>query len=101
MGFIGYLILGSVVYAVGFFIHKKWLTPKRELGVKYTLLHPLIVKLLLACLVVMMLVSVLLGRFVLGHDGIDVAFVGVNSLVATFVFYFGLNPDQTQMNIPD
>lgn len=41
----------------------------------------------------MLVVSWALGQFVLHHQGIDWAFVIVNSLVATFIFSFGLCPD--------
>lgn len=101
MGFFNYLILGSVVYVIGFTINHKILNPKRKTGIKYTLTHPVMMQLLGACFVIMLMVSALLGRFVMGHDGFDVAFILMNSLVATFIFYFGLNPDQTQMNLPD
>lgn len=101
MGFFGYLILGSVVYVIGFMINLKILNPKRKTGVKYTLTHPVMMQLLGACFVIMLAVSAMLGRWVLGHHGFDVAFILTNSVVATFVFYFGLNPDQTQMNLPD
>lgn len=100
MGFIGYLILGSVLYTLGFVINRQVLEPKRKQGVVFTLLHPTIVSLLGGCLLLMLVVSALLGYFVLGHATFDWVFIGVNSLVATFVFYFGLNPDQTQMNVP-
>lgn len=101
MGFFNYLILGSVVYVIGFTINHKILNPKRKAGIKYTLTHPVMMQLLGACFVIMLAVSALLGRWVLGHHGFDVAFILTNSVVATFVFYFGLNPDQTQMNLPD
>lgn len=101
MGFFGYLILGSVVYVVGFMINLKMLTPKRQAGVVYTLTHPTIMGLLACCFVLMILVSALMGRFLLHHNGFDVAFIMVNSVVASVVFYFGLNPDQKQMNLPD
>lgn len=100
MGLIGYLILGGVVYAIGFTIHLKILAPKRQQGIEFGLMHPTIVALLISCFVMMLLVSVLLGKFVLKHEALDVAFILVNSLVATIVFYFGINPDQTQMNLP-
>lgn len=101
MGFLGYLILGGVVYVIGFMIHLKILTPKRKAGTQYTFMHPTMIQLLLMCFVMKLVISALLGRFVLGHENLDVAFILVNSMVATFVFYFGLNPDQLQMNPPD
>lgn len=101
MGFLGYLLLGGVVYVAGFGIHQKFLLPHRKNGVKYTPTHPTIMPLLAGCFVIMLGVSALIGRLVIGHETIDVMFVVVNSLVATFIFYFGLNPDITQMNLPD
>ena len=98
MGFFGYLLLGSIVYIVGSVIHQKVLKPKQT-DVPYNLKHPLILQLLMGCFVVMLIVSVLLGRFVMGHEGFDWAFIVVNSLVATVIFYFAINPDQT-MNLP-
>lgn len=100
MGFMGYLILGSLVYIIGTVIHQKYLKPKRQTGVQYSLKHPTILKLLAMCFVVMLVVSALLGRFVMGHEGFDVAFIVVNSLVATFIFYFAINPDPS-MSLPD
>lgn len=101
MGFFGYLILGSVVYVIGFMINLKVLNPKRQTGTTYTLTHPTMIQLLAACFVIMLVVWALLGRWVMGHESLDVAFILANSVVATFVFYFGLNPDQKQMNLPD
>lgn len=100
MNFIGYLIMGGLVYITGFVINQKILTPKRQQGVDFTLTHPTIIQLLATCFVVMLVVSALLGKFVMGHQDFDWAFIVVNSLVATFIFYFGINPDQTQMNLP-
>lgn len=101
MGFLGYLLLGSIVYIVAFMINIKLLTAKRKSGEITSGKHPLIIQLTAACFVVMLLVSALLGRFVLGHESFDWAFIGVNSLVATVIFYFGLNPDTSTMNMPD
>ena len=100
MGFIGYLLFGCVVYVIGFVIHLKLLMPKRKQGVQFGLTHPMIIGLLLGFFTVMLLVSLLLSKFVLKHETLDVMFVLVNSLVATVVFYFAINPDQTQMNLP-
>lgn len=101
MRFIGYLILGALVYVVGFTIHQKHLLPRRQSGDTIRITHPIMFSLLIGCFVVMLIISVLIGRVVMGHEHIDITFVLVNSLVATFVFYFGLNPDTTQMNLPD
>lgn len=101
MGFLGYLLMGGIVYTIGFFINLKLLHPKRQAGAVICATHPIMIGYLLGCFIIMLGVSVLLGRFVLHHDGPDWAFIGVNSLVATVVFYFGLNPDTTKMNLPD
>ena len=101
MSFLGYLLLGATVYIVGTFINLKKLKPKRTAGVVYTITHPTIMMLLVGCFVVMLGVSVLLGHFVLKHDPIDWLFILVNSAVATFIFYFGVNPEQNQMNLPN
>ena len=101
MGFLGYLLMGSIVYTIGFFINLKLLHPKRQAGAVICAKHPIMIGYLVGCFIIMLGVSVLLGRCVLQHDGPDWAFIGVNSLVATVVFYFGLNPDTTKMNLPD
>lgn len=99
MGFFGYLLLGSIVYITGGVIHHKILKPKLQSGASYTLTHPLILQLLAGCFLVMLVVSALLGRFVMGHESFDWAFIVVNSLVATVIFYFAINPDQN-MSLP-
>lgn len=101
MGFLGYLLMGGIVYTIGFFINLKLLHPKRQAGAVICAKHPIMIGYLVGCFIIMLGVSVLLGRLVLQHDGPDWAFIGVNSLVATVVFYFGLNPDTTKMNLPD
>lgn len=101
MGFLGYLLMGSIVYVAGFMINIKLLRAKRKSGDIASASHPIILSWLAACFFIMLGVSALLGHFVLGHDGFDWAFIVVNSLVATVVFYFGLNPDTSQMNLPD
>lgn len=100
MGFFGYLLLGGVVYVAGFLLHLKVLKPKYA-GEALGLSSPVIIKCLLACFVLMLAVSALIGRFILHHEGFDWLFIGVNSLVATVVFYFGLNPDQSKLNLPN
>ena len=101
MNMLGYLLLGAIVYTIGFMINLKILMPKRKAKEIDRATHPVIVRYLLACFVIMLGVSALIGRFILGHDGFDWAFIVVNSLVATVVFYFGINPDTSQMNLPD
>lgn len=101
MSIFGYVVLGSLVYVIGFMINLKLLRQKRQSGEIDSAKHPVILAYLSACFVLMLVVSYLLGRFVLDHDGPDWAFILVNSLVATVVFYFGLNPDTSRMNLPD
>lgn len=101
MGFMGYLLMGSLVYVVGFTIHHKYLKVKKQQGASYSIKTPIIWQCVLGCFVAMMVVSALLSLFVLKHESLDVAYVVVNSLVATVIFYFGLNPDETNMKLPD
>lgn len=101
MGFISYLLMGSLVYVAGFTIHHKHLKAKKQQGITYNIKTPIIWQCVLGCFVAMLAVSALLSLFVLKHDSLDVAYVVVNSLVATVIFYFGLNPDETNMKLPD
>lgn len=65
------------------------------MGVAVGSTSAVMVGLLVGCFVVMAIVSFVLGRWVLGHSIIDWAYILVNSAIATGVFYFGLNPDET------
>ena len=68
--------------------------PKFQANQSYfDLTHPKVIRILMGFFVLMLVVSWALGQFVLHHQGIDWAFVIVNSLVATFIFSFGLCPD--------
>ncbi|WP_261870108.1 hypothetical protein [Psychrobacter sp. JCM 18901] len=51
--------------------------------------------------IIMLIVSWLLGRYALGHAAIDLPFIIINSLVATFVYSFGLNPEKANYEVPD
>ncbi|MFA9485431.1 hypothetical protein LU276_04160 [Moraxella haemolytica] len=101
MGIVGSIIFGAIVYVIGFVIHRKHLLRHQVNHERFSLTHPLIIKYLLACFVIMLAVSALVGRFLLNHETFDWAFIIINSLIATVVFYFGLNPDTTQMNLPN
>lgn len=101
MGFIGYLLMGSIVYVVGFMIYQKHLKPKKQAGVVYSLQSPIILNLLALCFVIMLIVSAMIGRFIIGHTSFDWVYILVNSAVATVIFYFGLNPDENNMKLPD
>lgn len=101
MSFLGYLLLGGVMYVAGFMLNLKWLNAKRKSGEITSAKHPWIVAIIAVCFVVMLLISTMIGKFILHHHNLDYAFIIVNSLVATVVFYFGLNPDIQNMNLPD
>lgn len=96
MNFAGYLLLGALLYGAGFAIYYKVLKPKA-----LPRHSPLAFGLTAICFVVMLMVSYLLGRFVLGHASPDMAYIMVNSLVGTVVFYFGLCPDEKRLPPPD
>lgn len=100
MGLIGYLILGALAYIAGIVVFQKHIRHKIAPNER-KITHPVIACFVLGCLVIMLVVSFLIGRFILAHKGIDIAYILVNSLVATVVFYFGLNPDETNMKLPD
>lgn len=101
MGFLNYLLMGTLVYAAGWAIRLYVLEKGPKPEQPYSLSHPKIRIYLAIFFVIMLIISALLGRFVLGHNGLDIAFVIVNSLVATFVFSFGLSPDHIRHDLPD
>lgn len=101
MNFLMYLLLGSLVYTAGFVINLKILRPKRPKNVQYSWKEPIVLKFVMACFIVMLVVSMLLSLYVLKHQTLDMAYVAINSLVATVVFYFGLNPDEQNLKLPD
>ncbi|MFL1731586.1 hypothetical protein [Moraxella oculi] len=101
MGLFGYLILGAFMYLAGFLTHQKMLNSCRVNGEQLPISHAVLRRCLLSCFVVMLVVSVLIGRIILHHETVDWLFVLVNSAVATTVYYFGANPDTTKMNLPD
>ena len=111
MGFLTYLLMGVIALGLGwavrlYYLHKHHLKkhdlkkhdlekmPKFQANQSYfDLTHPKVIRILMGFFVLMLVVSWALGQFVLHHQGIDWAFVIVNSLVATFIFSFGLCPD--------
>lgn len=101
MGFLNYLLMGTLAYATGWAIRLYVLEKGPKPEQPYSLSHPKIRIYLAIFFVIMLIISALLGRFVLGHNGLDIAFVIVNSLVATFVFSFGLSPDHIRHDLPD
>lgn len=98
MAMLGYLFLGSVVYAIGVMIYLKVIRPKK---LTLSLLSPLLIQLLLGCFLLMCGISAVIGRFLLSHQGFDWAYILVNSGVATAIFYFGLTPDESSLKLPD
>ncbi len=104
MGMFAYLILGAVMYVSGFLIRQKIVKPKLIKLNKTTRLSPtdpIVIQWVVPCFVVMLVVSAVIGRFLLEHQGFDFAYIIINSLVATVVFYFGFNPDESTMKLPD
>ncbi|WP_227430702.1 hypothetical protein [Psychrobacter sp. I-STPA6b] len=101
MGFVNYLLLGTLAYASGWAVRVYVLSKKPAPQNPYSLTHPVIVRYLAVFFAIMMVVSWLIGQFILGHTRIDVIFILVNSAVATFVFSFGLSPDHADYNVPD
>lgn len=97
MGFLNYLLMGVIALGLGWAIRVYYLEklPEHTTAGKspFHLTHPKILGILAVFFVLMLGVSWVLGQFVLHHQGIDWAFVIVNSLVATFIFSFGLSPD--------
>ena len=101
MGFLNYLLLGTLAFASGWAIRIYILDKKASPSQPYHLKHPLIIKYLAGFFVIMLGVSWTIGHFILNHQSMDWAFILVNSVVATFVFSFGLNPDTNTYDVPD
>ncbi|PNK61647.1 hypothetical protein [Psychrobacter sp. FDAARGOS_221] len=101
MGFLNYLLLGALAYAAGWAVRIYVLENGPRPEQAYSLQHPKVIQILALFLLVMLIISTLLGRFVLGHEGFDWAFIIVNSVSATFVFSFGLSPDHIRHDLPD
>lgn len=101
MGFLNYLLMGALAYAAGWAVRLYVLERGPKPDKPYSLTHPKIQMYLAIFFSIMLLISILLGRFVLNHAGVDVPFIIVNSLVATFVFSFGLSPDHIRHDLPD
>lgn len=100
MNFLSYVILGGLSYAAGFLIRTKVLEQEKS-EQPYNLKHPTILGYMAGFFIIMLIVSWLIGRYVLGHVAIDLPFIIINSLVATFVFSFGLNPEKASYDVPD
>lgn len=101
MSFLNYLLLGVIAYASGWALRIYVLDKRPKPATPYSLTHPTIMAMMAAFFVIMLGVSWAIGRFILAHQGIDIAYLLVNSAVATFVFSFGLSPDQARHDLPD
>ncbi|WP_169391822.1 MULTISPECIES: hypothetical protein [Psychrobacter] len=101
MNFLGYVILGGLAYMAGWFIRTKVLGNKPAPKTPYRLTHPVILSYLGGFFVLMLIISFLIGRFILGHNSLDVMFIIINSLAATFVFSFGINPENANYDVPN
>lgn len=101
MNFFSYVVLGGFSYAAGWAIRTYVLDKKPQPEQPYNLKHPTILAYLGMFFIAMLIVSWLIGRYALGHVTIDLPFIIVNSLVATFVCSFGLNPEKANYDVPD
>lgn len=92
MNFLSYVLLGGLSYVAGWLVRTKILD--KAVDEPYSLKHPTVLGYMGAFFIIMLIISWLIGRYALGHIAIDLAFIIINSLVATFVFSFGLNPER-------
>ena len=101
MNFFSYVVLGGFSYAAGWAIRTYVLEKQPKTDQPYNLKHPAILAYLGGFFIIMLIVSWLIGRYVLGHAAVDLPFIIINSLVATFVYSFGLNPEKARYDVPD
>lgn len=101
MNFFSYVVLGGFSYAAGWAIRSYVLDKKPEPEQPYNLKHPTILAYLGGFLIIMLIISWLISRYLLGHASLDLPFIVINSLVATFVYSFGLNPEKVRYDVPD
>ena len=98
MSAITYLIIGAIIY-VGYHKLYQWLKATGKVrDCAWNLHNPVMITCLVSCFLLMLPVSAMVGRYVHAHASIDVAYVLVNSLVATLVAYFALTADQDKAN---
>ncbi len=95
MNFLSYVILGGLSYAAGWAIRTHVLNKQPESDTPYTLKHPAILGYLGGFFIIMLIISWMIGRYMLGHIQLDLMFIIINSIVATFVFSFGLKPEKS------
>ena len=101
MNFFSYVVLGGFSYAAGWAVRTYILNKQPKPEQTYNLKHPTILAYLGGFFIIMLIVSWLIGRYLLGHVAVDLPFIIVNSLVATFVYSFGLNPEKANYEVPD
>ncbi|MFC6203524.1 MULTISPECIES: hypothetical protein [Psychrobacter] len=101
MNFLSYVILGGLSYAAGWAVRVHVLAKQPAPEQPYNLKHPTILGYLAGFFIIMLIISWLIGRYILGHLQIDLLFIIINSIVATFVFSFGLNPEKARYEVPD
>ncbi|WP_367104044.1 hypothetical protein [uncultured Psychrobacter sp.] len=101
MNFLSYVLLGGLSYAAGRAVRIYVLDKQPKPEQPYNLKHPAILAYLAGFFIIMLIISWLIGRYLLGHVTIDLPFIIVNSLVATFVYSFGLNPEKANYEVPD
>ena len=101
MNFLSYVVLGGLSYAAGWAIRMYVLDKQPAPEQPYNLKHPAILGYLGAFFIIMLIISWLIGRYLLGHVTIDLPFIIINSVVATFVYSFGLNPEKARYDVPD
>lgn len=101
MNFFSYVVLGGFSYAAGWALRHYVLDKQPEPEQAYNLKHPAILGYMSGFFIIMLIISWLIGRYLLGHGSLDLPFIIVNSLVATFVFSFGLNPEKASYDVPD
>ena len=95
MNFLGYIILGGLSYAAGWAIRTRVLDKQFKPGEPYSLNYPAVLGYLGGFFIIMLIISWLIGRYLLGHIQLDLMFIIINSIVATFVFSFGLKPEKS------
>ncbi len=101
MNFLSYVLLGGLSYAAGWAVRIYILDKQPKPEQPYNLKHPAILGYLAGFFIIMLIISWLIGRYILGHIAIDLPFIIINSLVATFVYSFGLNPENARYDVPD
>lgn len=100
MNFLSYVILGGLSYAAGWAVRVHVLGKQPAPEQPYSLKHPAILGYLGGFFIIMLIISWMIGRYILGHMQLDLLFIIINSFVATFVFSFGLKPEQAWFSTP-